>query len=381
MAIDRVVTEFVAEIQRRGLERTPYTIEGVQGARVRINKQEFISFCSNDYLGLTQRRELADVTDEAIREFGVGSGGSRLLAGNSKYHVELEKRFAEFKGYESATLFNSAYLATMGIVTSLADQSWTIFSDQLNHASIVDACRLSRAKVVIYPHSNTDFIATELERTSGNKIIITEALFSMDGDIAPLANIVELAKNSGAILLVDDTHGTGIFGSNGRGVIDHLGLSGKIDAEVSNLSKAGGFIGGFVLGDLKLRRLIISKARTLLYTTSLPPFICAMGLRVIDSLVNAEKERKTLLNNVDYLRNNLEKIGIKCSSQGPIFPILLGTVEKAVSASVKLYQEGLLVPAIRPPTVPDGTSRLRISITALHEKNQIDRLVDALQRL
>lgn len=378
--LNKIIDNYLEYLRNKQLLRNPHVIQQTKGHVVQINEKEFISFCSNDYLGLTQRKDLVDFAQTAISEFGLGSGGSRLLGGNSKYHVELEEKFAQFKGYESATLFNSAYLANIGLLSTICDEDSAIFSDELNHASIIDACRLTHSKIIIYPHLNTQFIENHMKNIPGKRFIFTETLFSMDGDLAPLKDLVEISSKYNAILIADDTHGTGVFGKNGRGVIEHFGLQGKIDMEVSNISKSGGLLGGFVLGSDNLKKLLISKSRPLLYTTSLPPCICAIGCRVVDALSESTSLREKLYSNINIFCDGLSKIGIK-SNFSPIFPIIIGSNDMALSASNQLFEKGMLVPAIRPPTVPEGKSRLRISITALHEKEHIEKLLDALKRL
>jgi 7-keto-8-aminopelargonate synthetase-like enzyme len=270
-------------------------------------------------------------------------------------HVELEERMARFKGAEAALLFNSAYLANLGLITSLADASTTVYSDELNHASLIDAIRLSRAKVVIYPHR--DAAALRRMMTPGRNLIVTESLFSMDGDMAPLDELASLE----AVLIVDDTHATGLLGEKGRGT--------TAEVQVCNLAKAGGFMGGFVVGSRKLIDLLTTTARTMVYTTSLPAGVCRAAVEAIDALEAADGARAKL-------RRNIELFSPKAAS--PIIPIVMGTTERALRASERLWEQGFFVPAIRPPTVPEGTARLRVSLTAMHEPEHIESLAKAL---
>jgi 8-amino-7-oxononanoate synthase len=329
---------------------------------VTIEGRRLLCFCSNDYLGLGQQAQEVSIG---------GTGGSRLLCGTLAEHVELESRMAKFKGAEAALLFNSAYLANLGLMTSLADAKTTVFSDELNHASLIDAIRLSKASIRIYPHRDMAALRRELESSGGRKLIVTESLFSMDGDLAPLGEIRELARQFDAVLVVDDTHATGILGEQGRGT------SGA-DAQVCNLAKAGGLFGGFVVGSRRLIDLLTTAARTMVYTTSLPAGVCRAAIRAVDRLEAADRERAKLRDNVARFAAGLRKLGHPAGESSPIFPIVLGSADRALQAAERLWQAGFFLPAIRPPTVPENTARLRVSITSLHDPAHLDALLGAL---
>jgi 8-amino-7-oxononanoate synthase len=346
----------LSELDRAGLRRRFRTIEKAEGPWVVIDGRRLLCFCSNDYLGLSERLE--------VKERLEGTGGSRLLCGTRPEHVGLERRMARFKGRPCAMLFNSAYLANMGLMTSIADSTTTVFSDELNHASLIDAIRLSRARVSIYPHADAGALDRSMSDAPGRKIIVTESLFSMDGDPAPLAELADLAGRREAALVIDDTHATGIVGERGRGTA--LG-----DAVVCNLAKAGGMLGGFVLGSEKLIELLTTTARTMVFTTSWPAGLCRAAMRAIDLMEQADEARARLRRNIERLA-----AGLGVRPQGPIFPIVLG--DRAVPTAERLFDKGFFLPAIRPPTVPEGTARLRISLTALHEPEHIDALLAEL---
>lgn len=361
--LDPYLEERLGGLRRDRLLRRMRLIEKVEGPWVTIEGRRVLCFCSNDYLGLSQ--SLQEPVSAA------GTGGSRLLCGTLPEHVELEARMAAFKRAPAALMFNSAYLANIGLISSIADAETVILSDELNHASLIDAIRLSRARTVVYPHRDVEAVRKELRSAPGRRLIVTESLFSMDGDVAPLEDLQRLAREFDAALVVDDTHATGLLGEGGRG-------SPLADAQVCNLAKSGGLLGGFVLGSRALIDLLTTAARTLVYTTSMPAGVCRAAIRAIDAIESADAARERLRANIRRFAAGLRKRGLASAETGPIFPIVLGKTEAALAAGERLWGRGFFLPAIRPPTVPEGTARLRVSLTALHEPEHVDALLEAL---
>lgn len=365
MALEGFIQKALAELEAEHLRRELRVIDRLEGPFVTIGGRRLLCFCSNDYLGLAPQLP-------PPRAVG-GSGGSRLLCGTYRTHVELEERFARYKRAEAALLFNSAYAANIGLITSICSPETVLLSDQLNHASLIDAARLSRAKVVVYPHNDVDSVRRLLTEHRGWrwKIIVTETFFSMDGDLAPVGELQRLAREFDADLIVDETHATGVLGPTGRGVSEGMNL-----VEVANLGKAGGWIGGFVVGSRPLRELLISRARTFVYTTSLPPSVCEVGLRAVELLETSDAARAKLWDNIRFFA-----AGMGRTPAGPVFSIVLGDTNRTLRAGEELWRRGFFAPAIRPPTVPPGTARIRVSLTALHEREHLEALLDALKRL
>lgn len=375
------------ELQRQGLLRRFKTISARDGARVKIDGRWYLSFCSNDYLGLAQHPATRRAMIEATRRFGTGAGASRLMAGTLTPHEELEHALARFKHQPEAVLFTSGYAANLGVITTLVRPNDTIFSDQLNHASLVDAARLTKARLYIYRHRDMGHLEQLLKSTLHTtryslRYIITDAIFSMDGDAAPLREIVRLARKYQAYTVVDEAHGTGVLGKHGRGLSEHLGLEDKIDLIIGTLSKALGSSGGFVTGSKDLILYLRSKSRPFIYTTALPPAVCAASLTALRLLKEKPELRRRLWVNTNYLKDRLRKMGFDLrDSETPIMPIMIGNEKKALKIAHHLWNKGLFIPAIRPPTVPKGESRLRITVTAMHTRGDLDRLLDGLNSL
>jgi 8-amino-7-oxononanoate synthase len=355
------------------LLRDPRTVESAGGPIVRADGRERVNFSSNDYLGLSAHPALARAAADAARAGGWGAGASRLLGGTSPWHERLEHRMAAFRGRPAALYFSSGYLANLGLLAGLGTEAVTYFSDERNHASVIDGLRLSRAARHVYRHADVDELR-RLLRAHGagtHRVIVTDAVFSMDGDVAPLE---ALARESDADLVVDDAHGTGVLGPQGRGTPRGAGIEPA--AEVVTLSKAAGASGGFVVADADTIRLLKTRARPFVYSTAPPPAVCAAATASIDLMEQAEDRRAVLRRNIAHLRERLGAPGVT-----PIVPIVLGSVERALRASGRLWEEGFFVPAIRPPSVPEGSCRLRISLTALHRPEHIDGLLDALAKV
>lgn len=347
------------QLRSANLIREPKVIDRIRGPFVTIDGKELLSFCSNDYLGIGQDPRLAEAAARAAKEFGWGSGSARTMAGTTRWHAALEDAIAGFKGTPAAIFLPSGYMANLALVTALAGPDTTILSDELNHASLIDACRLSRARVEVYPHGDVAAVERLLKAEGSRKFVLTDTVFSMDGDLAPL----EALRKLGADIVVDDVHGLGVFGPEGRGTIDLPFQSG-------NLAKAAGGVGGFVAGPHELIELIRSKGRQFLFTTAPPAAVCAAGIEALSLVRKGDDRRKRLWENIRIL-----------GAKSPIHTVILGSNERALAASRKLYERGFFVPAIRPPTVAPGTARLRVTVTAMHERDHVEALVEALRKL
>ena len=383
-SLQSFITESLEELQRTGLYRSPRVIDEVRGPHIVVDGRKLLCFCSNDYLGFSQRREIAEAAAEAAREFGWGGTSARLLSGTTSLHARLEERIARFKKTEAALFFPSGYMANIGLLPVVADAGSVILADKLNHASLIDAAQLSRARVKYYPHADVDAVIGLLREHADakKKLIVTDAVFSMDGDLAPLRELQGLASFHGAELIIDDAHGNGVLGLHGRGTLEHFGMEGTVALQTATLSKAAGSAGGFIAGSSDAIRFLRSRARSFLFTTSPPPAVCAAGIAALELLENSDAARAKLRENILHLRSGLRAMGHDLrNSESPILPVVLGSNDAATAAAAKLWDAGFFLPAIRPPTVPRGTSRLRISVTALHEKEHLDALLDALRTI
>jgi 8-amino-7-oxononanoate synthase len=372
------------QIKAAGLYRRLRRVENAQGPTLWLNGREAINFSSNNYLGIANHPALAAAAKEAIDRYGCGSGASRLISGNMTLHEQLENRLAEFKGTEAALVFNSGFQANTGVLSTLAGEGDTILSDSLNHASIIDGCRLSRAKTIVYEHCDLDQLEAGLKRAAGQqrKLIVTESIFSMDGDQAPLKEIVELAEKYGAVVMVDEAHATGVFADNGAGVVAKLGLGERVLVQMGTLGKALGGFGAYVAGSRALRELLINRCRSFIFTTALPPTVMAMALAAIDLVGREPERRENLFNNYCSLKEGLRSLGFSLGgSDSPIVPLIIGDAEKTMRFSERLLEKGVFVQGIRPPTVPPGTSRLRITLMATHTPEQIEKALAGLKEL
>ncbi len=379
--MDFIDTE-LEELKKGGLYRELKVIEGEQGSRVRLDGKEVILLSSNNYLGLASRPELKKAAVLAVDKYGCGSGASRLISGNMELHKGLEDRIASFKGTESALLFNSGYTANVGVISSICGRGDIIFSDKLNHASIIDGCMLSGAEIKRYPHRDIDALEKFIKNAVGfkKKLIITDGVFSMDGDIAPLNDIIGVARQYSAILMLDDAHATGVLGKNGRGTAEYMGAADGIDITMGTLSKALGSFGGFAAVSKKIREFFINRTRSFIYTTSLPPPVIASSIAAIDIAEKGHDLRSSLWKNVDYLKNGLKGMGFDImNSQSQIIPVFIGNGSKTMEMSRMLLEEGVFVQGIRPPTVPHGKSRLRVTVTAAHSDEDVNRALEAFE--
>jgi glycine C-acetyltransferase len=351
----------------------------------RIDGREVINLASNNYLGLADHPQLIEAAVQATRRYGAGSGAVRSIAGTMSIHLELERRIADFKRVEACVVFQSGFAANSGTVAAILSPEDHIVSDELNHASIIDGCRLSKAKIHVFPHKDAAAagrILEELDNQPGRKLLATDGVFSMDGDIAPLPALVEIAQRHGAILMIDDAHASGVLGRNGRGTVDHFGLHGQVDIQVGTLSKAIGVLGGYVCGRRELIEYLYHRARPFLFSTSHPPAVAASCLAAFDILEREPERIENLWNNTRYFKTALQAAGFRTgSSETPITPILVGDAGAAHAFSRALFEEGLFATGIGYPTVAQGKARVRTIMTATHSRDLIDRALEILSRV
>lgn len=372
-------------LDEAGLRRQRRAVRLLPNGACEIDGQRRWNFASNDYLGLAGDPRLAEAAQAALADSGVGARASALVAGRGPWHVKLEQTLARFEGQEAAILFPTGYAANVGTITALVGEADVVFSDRLNHASLIDGCRLSGAKLRVFRHTDLESLARELSKAAGcrRRLIVTDAVFSMDGDLAPLPELCQLAEQFNAELLVDEAHGTGVFGERGRGVCEQLGVEDRVAVRVGTLSKAVGALGGFVAGSRTLIDWLWNKARPQVFSTALPPAVCAAAATAVQLIEQEPQRRKTLWQHCEFVRMALTQANIPVwpNSVGPIIPIVLGDPDAAVAAQRALEERGCLVAAIRPPTVPHGTSRLRISLSAAHNEAALRELIDAMREV
>jgi 8-amino-7-oxononanoate synthase len=374
----------LAQIKQAELYRNLCEMSSATGPRVIIEGKTVLLMASNDYLGFCSHPAIKKAAQDAISVWGTGAGASRLISGNNSLFRELEKQLASLKKTEDALVFSTGYMANIGLLSAVGQAGDVIYSDELNHASIIDGCRMSRAHVEIFPHKDTDTLAALLKQGHQfrRRIIVTDGVFSMDGDLAPLPRLVELARDHAAMIIVDDAHATGVLGKQGGGTVEHFGLHGEVDIIMGTMGKALGCFGAFVAGSQELRELLINRARPFIFTSALPPAVVASALEAMSLLDKEPEWRKALWENVDFFKNGLWGGGFSThDSATPIIPIIVGEAHRAVSISESLLQEGLFVQAIRPPTVPEGSSRLRITVTAVHTKEDLSWALGILEKV
>jgi glycine C-acetyltransferase len=373
----------LARLREDGLYREMRRIDSSQGRRVVLNGREVLLFCSNNYLGLADHPAVKEAAVDAVRRFGAGSGAARLVSGTMELHVALEQRIALFKGTEAALLFNSGFCANTGIIAALAGRGDTIYSDRLNHASIVDGALLSRARLVRYPHNDMAALRRLLEEApaTGRRLIVTDGVFSMDGDLAPLAELVRLKDEFGALLMVDDAHGTGVLGARGRGSAELCGVEAGIDLQMGTLGKGLGSFGAFAAASAALIAWLVNRARSFIFSTSLPPAVLAASLAAFDVVDSPEgsRLRQALAGNAARFRAGLEDAGFSTmGSVTQIVPILVGDAHPTMAFTRLLLDAGVFVQGIRPPTVPAGSCRLRSTLMATHTDEDVDAALAAI---
>ena len=353
----------------------------LDAVRVKRDDKEYLMMASNNYLGLTFDTRVIEGALKGAQQYGTGSGGSRLVSGTFPLFTELERSLAKFKNTEKALVFNTGYMANVGTISAVADKNTIIFSDALNHASIIDGCRLSRGTVKTYSHCDIDELKYLLKQVDRNtrKLIVTDGVFSMDGDIAPLDKLYELSRDYNALLMVDDAHATGTIG-NGHGTAAYFGLEKEVDIQLGTLSKSLGSVGGYVAANSTIIDYLVNTSRSFIFSTALSPADIGAALAALHVLESDVSVLQRLHENVNYMADRLISMGIDATNETPIFPILIGHNEDTLAVSNYLYEAGIIGTAIRPPTVPIGESRIRLTVTAAHNREQIDYVCHTLHK-
>ena len=367
-------------LESHSIRRQLRPISSGIGPRIVVDGRSILQFCSNDYLGITSHPAVTRAAEMALSRYGTGAGSARLVVGTSSPHCELEEALAQLKQTEAALALSSGYHANTGVLPALTGSEDRIFSDALNHASIIDGCRLSRAATKIYRHNDVEHLTTLLSATgtSRRRVIVTESVFAMDGDLAPLSELASVAKQYDALLVVDEAHATGVFGSQGGGLVQELELGAHVDVQIGTLSKAIGALGGYVAGSQTLIDTLINEARTFIYTTALPPSVAASATAAIQVIIQEPERREQPWQHARFLRKALDAAGYHINpGNSPILPVMVGDAAQTVALSNALFTHGVLVSAIRPPTVPTGTARLRVTPMATHTENDLEQAVDA----
>lgn len=370
-------------IREKDLFRILTELETGQSPEITIDGKSYILLGSNGYLGLSVDPAVKKAAREALEKYGTGSGGSRLVSGSTDLHRELEDSVARFKKTEAAILFSSGYLANVGTISSLVGEGDVVYSDELNHASIIDGCRLSKAEIKVYPHLDTgrlESLLREDDRRKRRKLVVTDTVFSMDGDVAPLKDITELSGKYGAALMVDEAHAAGVLGKRGSGATEHFGVEDRVPVVMGTLSKAVGSLGGYVAGSQKLVDFIRNRVRSYIFDTSLPAPSLAASLAAIRIIENEPERRERLWSLIRRFKNGIEGMGLKVMrSDSAIVPVLVGEAAPALRFAAVLRERGVYTPAVRPPSVPPGMCRIRVTLMATHTEAQIDAALDAFQ--
>ena len=371
--------------KRAGTYQRLRVLESESAAESRFDGKDVINLASNNDLGLTTHPKLREAALEATRRYGVGSGAVRTISGTMRLHMQLEERIARFKNVEACVVFQSGFAANAGTVAAVLTPEDHIVSDELNHASIIDGCRLSRAKIHVFPHKDTaaaERKLADLDGQPGRKLLITDGVFSMEGDIGPLPGLVEAAEKHGAIMMVDDAHSSGVLGRNGRGTIDHFGLHGRVHIQVGTLSKAIGVLGGYVCGSRALIEFLYHRARPFLFSTSHPPAVAASCMAAFDVLEEEPELIQALWDNTRYFKQGLRAAGFDTGvSETPITPVIVGQARTAHALSAALFEEGVLATGIGFPTVPEGKARVRTIVSATHTRGELDRALEVFARV
>jgi glycine C-acetyltransferase len=381
------LTAQLDELKRAGTYFKLRELDDIQGPVCTYDGRKVINLASNNYLGLCNHPKLEEAAIRAVREHGVGSGAVRTIAGTMRIHMELEEKIARFKNVEACVVFQSGFTANAGTVGSILGKEDFILSDELNHASIIDGARLSRAKIKVFRHKDVahcEELLLEIGKEPGKKLIITDGVFSMDGDIGPVDKLAALAEKYGAIMMVDDAHASGVLGRNGRGSVDHFNVHGKVDVQVGTLSKAIGALGGYVCGSRDLIDFLYHRARPFLFSTSHPPSVAATCIAAFDILENEPERIERLWDNTRYFKQQLEHAGFDIggrttpASETPIIPIILGDGRTTMAFSRELFAQGLMATGIAFPTVPEGQARVRLIMTSEHTREQLDQALETL---
>ncbi|HSO27971.1 MAG TPA: glycine C-acetyltransferase [Anaerolineales bacterium] len=379
------IQDEIQNLKDAGLYNRIRTLESPQGAWLVVDGKRTLNFCSNNYLGLANHPHMIAAAHQAIDEYGVGPAAVRTIAGTMQLHVELEERLAKFKGVSSAITFQSGFNANIGAIPALVGKEDVIFSDELNHASIIDGCRLSGARIVRYAHADPDDLDQALKEHRSsfpNALVVTDGVFSMDGDIAPLDKIYEVSQKHGAILMVDDAHGEGVLGRGGRGIVDHFNLHGKVDVEIGTLSKAFGVVGGLVAGNPLVVEWLRQRGRPFLFSSAMTVPDVAACLAALDILEESTELVDRLWDNTHYFKAEMQRLGFDIGqSVTPITPVMLGEAPLAQTFSRELFDEGVFAMALGFPTVPRGKARIRVMISAAHSRADLDQGLEAFARV
>ena len=369
------IEQALGDLRERGLYNTIRTIESAIGSWVTIDGRRMLNMCSNNYLGFANDERLCEAARKAIDDYGVGPGAVRSIAGTMSLHIELEERIARFKGTEAALSVQSGLNTNLAVIPLLMDKEDIIFTDEFNHASIIDGVRLTKAQRAIFPHGDTGALEKLLQehKSIGKKLIVTDGVFSMDGDLAPLPGIVELAEAYDAMVMVDDAHGEGVLGSHGRGIVDHFGLHGRVDIECGTMSKAFGAMGGYIAGSAVLVDYLRQRARPFLFSSAATPPDVAACIAAIDILEASDEPVRKLWENTDYFKTQMREFGFDTgASETPITPVMLGEATTAWDFSKRLFAEDVFATAIAFPTVPRGRARIRVMLSAAHSREDLD---------
>ncbi|MBS1804047.1 MAG: glycine C-acetyltransferase [Acidobacteria bacterium] len=384
------LTDVMNELKAKGTHFRLRVLDDQQAPVCHYDGKEVINLASNNYLGLANHPKLMEASLKATRELGVGSGAVRTIAGTMRIHMELEEKIAQFKNVEACVVFQSGFAANAGTVSAILGKEDFILSDELNHASIIDGARLSRAKIKVFRHKDAahcEELLKEVQNEPGHKLVITDGVFSMDGDIGPVDKLAALSEKYGAIMMVDDAHASGVLGRNGRGSIDHFGMHGRVDVQVGTLSKAIGALGGYVCGSKDLIDYLYHRARPFLFSTSHPPSVAATCIAAFDILEQEPERIERLWSNTHYFQGELKRAGFNIggvntpATETPITPVIIGEGRAAMDYSRALFEEGVMGTGIAFPTVPEGKARIRLILTSEHTKEQMDRALETLERV
>jgi glycine C-acetyltransferase len=379
------LTQEIDGLKEQGLYNRIRTIGSPQGARLIVDGKAVLNFCSNNYLGLANHPKLVEAAKEAARKYGIGPAAVRSIAGTTDLHVQLEQRLAKFKGADDVITFQSGFTANLGTISALVGKEDVIFSDRLNHASIIDGCRLSGAKIAAYEHNDPGSLEDAIKEHASSyrrSLIITDGVFSMDGDVAPLPSLVEVAKKYDILFMVDDAHGEGVLGKGGRGIVDHYGLHGKVDIEVGTMSKAFGVVGGMVAGDKRIIEWLRQRGRPFLFSSAVTAPDAAACLAAVDLLEESTELVDKLWDNARYFKAEMKKLGFDTGvSETPITPVMLGEAPLAQQFSRELFEEGVFAMAIGFPTVAKGRARIRVMISASHDRDDLGQGLEAFARV
>lgn len=378
------INEELETLKEAGLLINIRTIEGPQGAWIMADGRKVLNLCSNNYLGFANDPQIKSASHNAIDTYGVGPAAVRTIAGTTTLHKELEQKLAQFKGVESTISFQSGFCANLAVIPAIVGKEDIVFSDELNHASIIDGCRLSKTRIVRYEHGNPEDLEAKIhvEKDVARKLIITDGVFSMEGDIAPLPEIVEISEKYGAITMVDDAHGEGVLGTGGRGIVDHFNLHGRVDIEVGTMSKAFGVVGGYVAGTGKLTDFLMQKGRPFLFSSAVTAADVAACIAVVDALNRSDNPVRKLWSNTRFFQERMKRLGFNIgNTRTPITPVMIGDAKVSANFSRRLFEEGIFAQSIGYPTVPVGKARIRVMLSATHSEEDLSRASDQFEKI